>query len=54
MNFTTDAWTSENHRAFVAIAVHLEHGGIPLSFPLDIIEVATVCSKHLHQQWCMY
>ncbi|OJA08026.1 hypothetical protein AZE42_10848 [Rhizopogon vesiculosus] len=41
MNFTTDTWTSENHRAFVAFAVHLEHKGIPLSFPLDIIEVAT-------------
>ncbi|KAG2094206.1 uncharacterized protein F5147DRAFT_747828 [Suillus discolor] len=42
MNFTTDAWTSENHRAFVAVAVHLEHEGVPLSFPLDIVEVATV------------
>ncbi|KAG2085759.1 uncharacterized protein F5147DRAFT_588833 [Suillus discolor] len=40
MNFTTDAWTSENHRAFVAFAVHLEYKGVPLSFPLDIIEVS--------------
>jgi hypothetical protein len=42
MNFTTDAWTSENHRAFVVFSVHLEHEGVPLSFPLDIIEVASV------------
>ncbi|KAG0703364.1 hypothetical protein DFH29DRAFT_981939 [Suillus ampliporus] len=42
MNFTTDVWTSENHHAFVAFAVHLEHEGVPLSFLLDIIEVAMV------------
>jgi len=42
MNFTTDAWTSENHHAFVAFAVHLEHEGVPLSFPLDIIKVTMV------------
>ncbi|KAG1749457.1 hypothetical protein EDB19DRAFT_1629468, partial [Suillus lakei] len=42
MNFTTDGWTSMNHHAFVAFSVHLEHQGVPLSFPLDIIEVATV------------
>ncbi|KAG0691749.1 hypothetical protein DFH29DRAFT_819015 [Suillus ampliporus] len=45
MNFMTDAWISENHRAFVAVAVHLKHEGIPLSFPLDIVEVAMVYSK---------
>lgn len=42
MNFTTDGWTSMNHRALVAFSVHLEHQGVPLSFPLDIVEVATV------------
>ncbi|KAG1723998.1 hypothetical protein EDD22DRAFT_982907 [Suillus occidentalis] len=40
INFTTDTWSSPNHRAFVAFSVHLEHKGIPLSLPLDIIEVA--------------
>ena len=47
MNFTTDAWTSENHQAFVAVSesVHLEHNEIPLIFPLDIVEVAMVCSS---------
>jgi hypothetical protein len=42
LNFTTDAWTSTNHRAFVAVSVHLEHNGIPLTLPLDIVEVAKV------------
>ncbi|KAG2041383.1 hypothetical protein BDR03DRAFT_856431 [Suillus americanus] len=42
MNFTTDAWTSENHCAFITFTVHLEYKGVPLSFPLDIIEVTTV------------
>ncbi|KAK7034802.1 dimer-Tnp-hAT domain-containing protein [Favolaschia claudopus] len=37
--YATDAWTSSNHRAFVAWSVHLQHEGNPLSFLLDIIEV---------------
>ena len=36
----TDAWTSPNHKALVAITVHFEHEGIPISLLLDIIEVA--------------
>ncbi|KAK6984665.1 dimer-Tnp-hAT domain-containing protein [Favolaschia claudopus] len=39
LNYATDAWTSSNHRAFVAWSVHLHHEGSPLSFLLDIIEV---------------
>jgi hypothetical protein len=39
INFATDAWTSPNHRAFVAITVHIEHDGKPLTFLLDIVEV---------------
>ncbi len=35
-----DAWTSPNHKALVAFAVHLHHDGEPLSFLLDVIEVA--------------
>ena len=46
MSFTTDAWTSPNHRAFIAFSVHLEHKGVPLSMPLDVVEVAKVCDSH--------
>ncbi|KAG1872022.1 hypothetical protein C8R48DRAFT_746527 [Suillus tomentosus] len=49
LNFTINAWTLQNHRAFVAICVHLEHKGIPLSLPLDIIEVAKV-RQYQHRQ----
>jgi len=42
LHFATDAWTSPNHRAFVAWTVHLEHEGKMFSFLLDIIEVAEV------------
>ncbi|KIM53944.1 hypothetical protein SCLCIDRAFT_31494 [Scleroderma citrinum Foug A] len=40
LNFTTDAWTSPNHWAFIAFCIHMEHEGKPLTMPLDIIEVA--------------
>ena len=40
LSFATDAWTSPNQRAFVAITVHLEHEGEPISMLLDIVEVA--------------
>ena len=40
LNFATDAWTSPNHRAFVATTVHLEVGGEAACIPLDIVEVA--------------
>ncbi|KAG2043841.1 hypothetical protein BDR03DRAFT_930691 [Suillus americanus] len=43
ISFTTDTWTSTNHRAFVAVSVRLEHNGVPLSLPLDIVEVVKVC-----------
>ncbi|KAF8239967.1 hypothetical protein L208DRAFT_1062766, partial [Tricholoma matsutake] len=39
IHFATDAWTSPNHRAFVAWTVHLHHEGHILTFLLDIIEV---------------
>ena len=38
LHFATDAWTSPNHRAFVAWTVHLQHKGTMLAFLLDIIE----------------
>ena len=34
-----DAWTSPNHKAFVAFIVHMEHEGEPLSMLLDLVEV---------------
>ena len=40
LNFATDAWTSPNQRAYVAITVHLEHKGEPISMLLDIVEVS--------------
>lgn len=40
MSFGTDAWTSPNHRAFVAITVHFEHAGTPVCLLLDVVEVA--------------
>ena len=40
LNFATDAWMSPNHKAFVAVTVHLEHDGQPISLLLDIIELA--------------
>ena len=37
-----DVWWSPNHWAFVAFSVHLEHNGVSLTFPLDVVEVAKV------------
>lgn len=42
VHFATDAWTSPNHRAFVAWTVHLHHNGHVLAFVLDIVEVPEV------------
>ncbi|KAF8645402.1 hypothetical protein AX14_009239, partial [Amanita brunnescens Koide BX004] len=40
LSFTMDTWTSPNHRAYVAVSVHLEKKGVPFSMILDTIEVA--------------
>ena len=40
MNFTTDCWTSPNHHPFVAVIVHFEWEGAPISILLDVVEVA--------------
>ncbi|TEB06442.1 hypothetical protein FA13DRAFT_1567614, partial [Coprinellus micaceus] len=40
LSFSTDAWTSRNNRAFVAVAVHFENNGEPVCMLLDIVEVA--------------
>ena len=42
LHFATDAWTSPNHRAFVAWNVHFHHQGRLLTFLLDIVEVPEV------------
>jgi hypothetical protein len=40
LNFATDAWTSLNGRAYIAITVHLEIQGNAESMLLDIVECA--------------
>jgi hypothetical protein len=40
LNFATDAWTSPNHKAFIAVTVHFEANGVPMSILLDLVEVA--------------
>ena len=42
INFATDAWTSPNHYAYVALTAHLEAKEAPLSIVLDVVEVAKV------------
>ena len=40
LNFATDAWTSPNHKAYVAFTVHFKHEGAPTLMLLDLVEVA--------------
>jgi hypothetical protein len=40
LNFATDAWTSPNNQAFIAVTVHLETNGVPETLLLDIVECA--------------
>jgi hypothetical protein len=39
LSFGTDAWTSPNHKAYVAVTVHLEQDGLPFCLLLDVVEV---------------
>ncbi|KAF8258464.1 hypothetical protein EI94DRAFT_1429440, partial [Lactarius quietus] len=39
LSFATNAWTSPNHKVYVAVTVHLEREGKALSMLLDVIEV---------------
>jgi hypothetical protein len=41
LNFATDAWTSPNHKAFVAVTVHFQVKGSAVAMLLDLVEVAT-------------
>ncbi|KAM6502846.1 hypothetical protein JOM56_002823, partial [Amanita muscaria] len=53
LSFSTDAWTSESsHRAFVAVTVHLEHQGAPLSMVLDMVEVAEASLNDTYLDSC--
>jgi hypothetical protein len=40
LHFATDAWTSPNHKALIVVTVHFKQQGVPVSFLLDIVEVA--------------
>ncbi|KAJ8462092.1 hypothetical protein ONZ51_g11117 [Trametes cubensis] len=42
VSFTTDGWTSPNHRAYIALGVHFEKDGVPMSMLLDFVELAVV------------
>jgi hypothetical protein len=44
LSFATDAWTSPNHKASVAVTVHFKDNGILTCMLLDIVEVATLHS----------
>lgn len=35
-----DAWTSPNHKAYIAITVHFENDGVPVAMLLDLVEMA--------------
>ena len=39
LSFATDAWTSPNSKAYVAVSVHFEKDGAPVSMLLDVNEV---------------
>ena len=39
LNFATDAWTSPNHKAYVAVTVHFKNEGIPVSMLLGIVKL---------------
>jgi len=39
LSFDTDAWTSPNHKVYIAVIVHFEHKGVPVSMLLDLIKV---------------
>ena len=40
LSFGTDAWTSPNHKAYVAVTVHFKQNGVPMCLLLDLVEVA--------------
>ncbi|KAA1478817.1 hypothetical protein DENSPDRAFT_788475 [Dentipellis sp. KUC8613] len=49
LNFATDTWSSPNHRAFIALTVHLLLDGEPISILLDLVEVDEV-RTYIHER----
>jgi hypothetical protein len=45
LNFATDAWTSPNHKAYVAVTVHFQKDGVLIAMILDLVEVAESHSR---------
>ncbi|PBK98849.1 hypothetical protein ARMGADRAFT_921097, partial [Armillaria gallica] len=43
LHFATDAWTSPNYRPYVAVTVHFEDKGKPVSLLLDIVGGEGTC-----------
>ena len=42
MSFATDAWTSPNHYAYMAVTAHFEVRGEPICIVLDVVELPVV------------
>ncbi|KAF8876639.1 hypothetical protein BD779DRAFT_1449158, partial [Infundibulicybe gibba] len=53
VHFATDAWTSTNHRAFVAWTIQLHHKGHILLFTLDMVEVPEVSNQSFVHHLCI-
>ncbi|KZV89380.1 hypothetical protein EXIGLDRAFT_618283, partial [Exidia glandulosa HHB12029] len=47
LSFESDCWTSPNHHPFMAVVVHFEHKGQPLTMLLDAIILPKVRSLNL-------
>src|SRR5215470_15690897 len=41
LNFAINAWTSPNHKVFIAVTVHFKKDGSLIAILLDLKEVAT-------------
>jgi hypothetical protein len=39
LSFTTDVWSSPNHKAYIAVTVHFKQDSVPVSMLLNIVEV---------------
>ena len=50
ISFATDAWTSPNHLAYVAITAHLEIQGEPICIVLDVVELPVVRRYLIHRR----
>jgi len=46
LSFATNACTSPNHCAYIAITVHVETKGQPVNLLLDLVEVAKVWNTY--------